>query len=92
VTATAYTLIAGRKSPKGPLTSPRASQYCPMANDRRFVITRSQNGQYYFFLRADNGEVLVTSETYTTKQSALNGIQAVKDVAASAPIVDMTDR
>jgi uncharacterized protein YegP (UPF0339 family) len=53
----------------------------------RFVINRSKDGQFYFILRADNGQVLVTSETYTTKESAQNGIRAVKEVASSAPIV-----
>jgi uncharacterized protein YegP (UPF0339 family) len=62
-----------------------------MANERRFVIDRSKEGQYYFVLRADNGEKLVTSETYTSKQSAQNGIRAVKEVAPSAPIIDMTN-
>lgn len=45
-----------------------------MANEARFVIDRSREGQYYFFLRAENGENLITRETYTTKQSAENGI------------------
>lgn len=56
------------------------------------MIDRSRDGQYYFFLRARNGEKLVTSETYTTKQSAENGIQAVREVAPSAPVIDISGR
>lgn len=63
-----------------------------VADEARFVIDRSRDGQYHFFLRARNGEKLVTSETYTTKQCAENGIQAVKKVAPSAPVIDITDR
>lgn len=63
-----------------------------MADEARFVIDRSRDDQYYFFLRARNGEKLVTSETYTTKQSAENGIQAVREVAPSAPVIDISDR
>ncbi|WP_082960571.1 MULTISPECIES: YegP family protein [unclassified Mycobacterium] len=43
-----------------------------------------------FSLRADNGQVLVTSKTYTTKQSAQNGIRAVQEIAASSPAIHMT--
>jgi len=39
---------------------------------------RSSGSQYYFNLSASNGEVILTSERYTTKQSALNGIDSVR--------------
>lgn len=55
-----------------------------------FVINKASNGQFYFYLRGGNGQVLVTSETYTTKQSAENGIRAVKDVAPKAMTIDIT--
>lgn len=42
-----------------------------------FYIWKSKDGQFYFYLRAANGEKLVTSEMYTTKQSAKDGIAAV---------------
>jgi uncharacterized protein YegP (UPF0339 family) len=35
--------------------------------------------QYHFNLHADNGEKMLTSETYTTKQGAVNGIQSVRE-------------
>jgi uncharacterized protein len=31
-----------------------------------------------FHLKADNGEIVLSSESYTTKDSALNGINSVK--------------
>ncbi|MFT8319746.1 MAG: YegP family protein [Bacillus sp. (in: firmicutes)] len=43
-----------------------------------YVINKSSNGQYYFVLKASNGQVLVTSETYTTKSNCKNGISSVK--------------
>lgn len=55
-----------------------------------FVIYRSTNYQYYFVLKGGNGQVLVTSETYTTKQSALDGINSVKRVVPIARVVDAT--
>ena len=42
-----------------------------MAQDNSgFIISKSKDGQNYFVLKARDGQVLVTSETYTTKQSA----------------------
>jgi uncharacterized protein YegP (UPF0339 family) len=44
----------------------------------KYVLQKSVNGQYHFSLQADNGEKVLSSEMYTSKQGALNGIQAVK--------------
>jgi len=51
-------------------------------NNPKFVIKTAQNGQFHFNLRARNGEIILTaSETYTTKQSCLDGIYSVKENA-----------
>ncbi len=44
----------------------------------KHVVRKSVNGQYHFSLHADNSEKVLSSELYTSKQGALNGIQAVK--------------
>lgn len=49
----------------------------------------STNGQYYFTLNASNGQVIGTSETYTTSQARDGGIAAVKAYAPTAPTVDL---
>ncbi|MCA3605736.1 MAG: DUF1508 domain-containing protein [Methylobacterium sp.] len=54
-----------------------------------FEILRATNG-HYWRLKATNGEILCHSEVYTTKQSAQNGIAAVKAIAATAPVYDRT--
>ena len=56
----------------------------------KFVIKKSSNGQYKFDLKAGNGEIIASSELYTTKSSAKNGIDSVKANAASAEVVDET--
>ena len=38
------------------------------------VLQRSSDDQYYFNLRAGNNQVILTSERYSTKASAENGI------------------
>ena len=42
-----------------------------------FQIFQS-SGQYWYHLRADNGEIVQSGEGYTTKASCENGIQSVK--------------
>ena len=42
-----------------------------------FQIFQS-SGQYWYHLRADNGEIVQSSEGYTAKASCENGIQSVK--------------
>ncbi|MBR4775043.1 MAG: YegP family protein [Bacteroidales bacterium] len=48
----------------------------------KFVITLRKNGEYQFNLKATNGQVILTSEGYTTKPACLNGIESVKKNAA----------
>ncbi|MBR6423778.1 MAG: YegP family protein [Bacteroidales bacterium] len=44
----------------------------------KFEITVRKNGEYQFNLKASNGEVILTSEGYTTKAACLNGVDSVK--------------
>ncbi len=43
-----------------------------------YHLKRTSDGQYMFNLLAGNHEVILTSERYTSKASALNGIESVK--------------
>jgi uncharacterized protein len=44
-----------------------------------FVLKKSAERQFYFFLTAENNEPILTSEIYTTKAGAQGGIQSVRD-------------
>ncbi|MAS87324.1 MAG: hypothetical protein CMH30_05025 [Micavibrio sp.] len=44
----------------------------------KFTLFTGRNGQFYWNLKAANGETLCHSEGYTTKQNAKNGIEACK--------------
>lgn len=57
----------------------------------RFVINNSSNNQYYFVIKADNGEVIVTSETYYAKQSAKHTIDVIRNGASSADVIDISN-
>jgi len=47
----------------------------------KFVLKKGSSGKYHFNLVAGNGQVIATSETYERKQSALHGIESVKENA-----------
>ena len=44
----------------------------------KFLLKTAKDGQFYFNLKASNGETILTSEMYKAKASALNGIESVK--------------
>ena len=44
----------------------------------KFEVKVAKDGQHYFNLKSSNGEVILTSEMYKAKASALNGIESVK--------------
>lgn len=44
----------------------------------KYTLKKRSDGQYMFNLKAGNGEVILTSEGYTAKASAVNGIESVK--------------
>ncbi|BDZ49461.1 hypothetical protein GCM10025867_17020 [Frondihabitans sucicola] len=58
----------------------------------KFVLTKSESGSFHFNLVASNGEIIATSESYTTKGAAQNGIDAVRKVSADAIVDDRTPR
>ncbi len=43
----------------------------------KFVITKRKNGEFQFNLLATNGQVILSSEGYTTKPSCINGLNSV---------------
>ena len=57
----------------------------------KFEITKRTNGEFQFNLRAaGNGEIIATSEGYSSKQGCINGIESVKKNAPIAEIEDLT--
>jgi len=49
-----------------------------MSNGKFEVFVSSRNLQYYFRLKSGNGEIILSSEGYVSKQGCLNGIASVK--------------
>lgn len=44
----------------------------------KFEVKKAKNGQFYFSLKASNGEIILASEMYKSKPSAVNGIESVQ--------------
>lgn len=44
----------------------------------KFIITKRKDNEYQFNLKAGNGEIILTSEGYTTKAGCKNGIESVR--------------
>ncbi len=45
----------------------------------KFHLKTAKDGQFHFNLLAGNGEIILTSELYKAKPSALNGIESVRN-------------
>lgn len=55
----------------------------------KFVVKETKTG-VKFDLKAGNGEVIATSEVYTTKAACLKGVESVKKNVAVANVEDQT--
>jgi uncharacterized protein YegP (UPF0339 family) len=54
----------------------------------RFVVIGDGDEGYRFRIEAKDGQLMATSEPYTSKSSALKGVEAIKRNAAVAQIDD----
>ena len=56
----------------------------------KFTVKETKNGGFRFNLKAGNGEVIATSETYSTESACMNGIESVRKNAVEAKLEDQT--
>ena len=54
----------------------------------KFEITKDKAGEFRFNLKAGNGQVILSSEGYKTKDACNNGIASVKKNAPDASVED----
>ncbi|MET0734581.1 MAG: YegP family protein [Microbacterium sp.] len=54
----------------------------------KFELFTDKGGQWRFNLLASNGQVIASSEGYSSKATAQAGIESVKTNAAEAPVVE----
>lgn len=59
-------------------------------NDALYERKQTQTGKFMFNLKASNGQVIGTSESYETATARDNGIESVKKNAPDATVVELT--
>lgn len=59
-------------------------------NDSRYDRKVAVNGEYYFNLRASNGEIIGISELYETTAGRDNGIESLQRNAPQATVADLS--
>lgn len=59
-------------------------------DDARYLRKTAKDGSPYFTLTATNGQVIGTSETYSSTSAMENGIESVKTNAPNATVIDRT--
>jgi uncharacterized protein YegP (UPF0339 family) len=57
----------------------------------KFEWFKDKTGKFRFRLVAANGEIIATSEAYSSKDGCTNGIESVKKNAPIAKIVEAKD-
>lgn len=58
--------------------------------DERYDRKEAKNGKPFFNLKATNGQIIGTSEMYSSETARDKGIESVKKNAPDAKIVDLT--
>jgi uncharacterized protein len=59
----------------------------------KFEIMKSTNSwqqQFYWHLKADNGEIIARGEMYVNKQACIDCVNKIKQLAPNASVVDLT--
>lgn len=55
-----------------------------------FELKKAANGKYHFNLKASNGQVIAQSQMYASRDTAIKGIESVRNHAADAKLDDQT--
>jgi uncharacterized protein YegP (UPF0339 family) len=56
--------------------------------EAEFEWHKDKKGKYRFRLRAANGNIIATSQGYSSKEACVDGIESVKKNAPTAKIVE----
>jgi len=56
----------------------------------KFEIYKDKAGEFRFRFRASNGQIMFSSEGYSSKASAVSAIESIKAKAAGAETEDQT--
>jgi uncharacterized protein YegP (UPF0339 family) len=68
-----------------------AANVAAAAPEAKFQVFRGFDGQYYFHLRANNGEIVLQSQAYTRRASAVSGTESVTTNGTDAAKYELRD-
>lgn len=57
----------------------------------KFEVYQDKAGEYRFRLKAKNGEIIATGESYKAKAGCLNGIDSIKRNVEDSPVVKVEE-
>lgn len=63
-----------------------------MAKQAKFVLSKDKSGKFRFNLVSRNGKIICTSEAYSKKANAKEGIMSLIINATEAKVVDITGK
>lgn len=64
----------------------QTTEGCQRAVNPKFELYCENEGEFFFRLKARNGETIAVSESYKSKQNCENGIESVRRHAAEAEV------
>ena len=59
-----------------------------IAKNPKFELYKDKKGEFRFRLKAGNGEIILTGESYKSKDGCKNGIASIRKNAVDSPIVE----
>ncbi len=71
---------------EGKLEDQTVADFAPVTNPK-FEVYKDKAGEFRFRLKARNGEIILTGESYKAKASCLNGIDSIRRNAPDSPVV-----
>lgn len=74
-----------RRAAAGGIEDQTAEDFAPVKHPK-FEMYLDKAGEYRFRLKAVNGEIVLTGESYKAKAGCLKGIESIKNNAPDAPV------
>lgn len=53
----------------------------------KFIVSVRKNDEFQFNLQAGNGQLILTSEGYSSKSACMNGVESVKKMQVMMPVM-----
>lgn len=79
-----------KNAPEAPVEDQTVENFEQLKHPK-FELYQDKAGEYRFRLKAKNGEIIATGESYKAKASCLNGIDSIKRNAPESPVIKIEE-